>query len=263
MFRQTVLTVAMLAAIALLAGCKTPEQMKAEYPDWPNWGWWDKPGQSKEAAAAPAPPPASTAEPLPGDDTLAARGDDAARVDAPAEATIVSFETADLLTRHRADAWKTVSMLRDLDARPEAERQQLLDRARAELPAWYQPMPDAAPDPNQPDWVKVLIWDFMPEDDFQRAIEGWRAIARKENMEFPYPATRRKVMAFVETLLDAAGQTPADGDQVDAPAEPVDVAEPVEPVEPLDGTFDDGPLNTTPTPAEIPPVENEMDTPNE
>ena len=176
-------------------------------------------------------------------------------------------KTDNPLLRHRADVWKTVSMLRDLDARPQVEQAQLIELARKQLPVWYDPMPVDPPDANQPDWVKVLIWDFMPEDDFQQAVDGWRAIARKENKDFPTPATRRKVMAFVEDLLDAATQAPTDGGttEADGPVEikldpPTADTDPTPiNIPPADGPDTDASQPDAPT-AEIPPAEDGTDT---
>ncbi|MBS3820212.1 MAG: hypothetical protein GVY16_02695 [Planctomycetes bacterium] len=253
---MTALLIVVVAVMAPLTGCKTPEQMKAEYPDWPHWGWWENPasastdadGQTQQASGPSIEPP--TAGPA-----TAARPDDSTRYDSPAEASVeASFTKADPLADHRSEVWKTVSLLRDLDARGDEQRAGLLAVARREMPTWYRPMPVDAPDPTEPDWVKVLIWDFMPEKDFKRAVAGWRAIATREEADFPYPATRRRVMTFVENMLDAQAAA-ADAAEAEAAARDADGTVTVQVDEPAD--------DTQPTPVELPPAETETDTPDE
>lgn len=227
MFRATALLI-VLAMTAMLTGCKTPEQMKADYPDWPAWGWWDNPAPTDDAPAPASASnasatastnngPASSSSMLADEPAMAAppQRDAQGRSDAVPGA---QAEPASSLARHRQQVWTTVAKLRDLDTYPAAERTALLDEAKSNLPAWYKPMSVDAPDTRSPEWVTVCIWDFMPEDEFTRTVAGCQAIARKHNLDFPYPATRRDVMAFVKRLADApppADNAPAaspDGD---------------------------------------------------
>jgi hypothetical protein len=206
MLRATSLVIVVLAA-ALLSGCKTPAQMKAEYPSWPAWGWWEKPADDDAAPQA-----ASAAETQTPSDTDA----DTAKVAlAPAEPSqagrhgrhdadpSVDSEGIDPLAEHRASIWPAVAKLRDIDTLPPEQRLTVLRDAKAKLPDWYAPMPVDAPDPASSDWITICVWDFMPEDEFQRAVDGCLAIAKQHNLVMPYPTTRRSVMNFMKDLASA------------------------------------------------------------
>ncbi len=218
MFRKTALLMVVVGVPALLAGCKTPAQMKAEYPDWPSWGWWENPAaatdtdeQTPTAKAESTPAPANettdaeTAEVslAPAEPSQAGRQ---ARHDAGPS---IDSEGVDPLAEHRAQVWPTVSKLRDIDTLAPEQRLALLREAKTKLPEWYAPMPVDAPDPANSDWITVCVWDFMPEDEFQRAVDGCLAIAKQHNLVMPYPTTRRSVMNFMMDLASAPPPPPA------------------------------------------------------
>jgi hypothetical protein len=105
------------------------------------------------------------------------------------------------MEEHRARVWQGVSILRDLDELPPQQQDKLMEQARGKLREWYRPMHLTPPDPNDPEWITVLIWDFMPEEDFLRAAENWRRVAQKEKRPFPEQVERRELMRFVRDVL--------------------------------------------------------------
>jgi hypothetical protein len=182
--------------LALPGGCMSPREFQQKYPDYPGWGWWDRPAADEPETGKGA--AAETDDPAPSEETPAP----------PADAKPVPPQEDDLV-RHRARVWRQVEPMRSFDALPKAEQDRLLDNAKGQLKEWYQPLDVTLPDLAQPDGINTLIWDFMPDEEFFHAAEVWRAIAAKEGRDFPKIVTRRELMRFVEkmTAADAPNET--------------------------------------------------------
>jgi hypothetical protein len=184
------LTILLVMAVV---GCqKTHDPMadfKKKYPTYPAWGWWEQSAQPTEPPADDE--PADPQPPLADSD--------------PAPATPPGDLMSDL-ERHRSAVWPKVDELRRLTARRDrgeisyADMQASLENARAMLWDWYQPLKVPPPDPNDPEWITVMVWDFMPQEDFLRASDAWASIADSQGASFPNPATRRAVLQFVQRM---------------------------------------------------------------
>ena len=197
----------LLLAVAsvLLVGCKSPSEMRKEYPTWPAWGWWNKPA---------TPEPADQEDDQPADDTPAVADTgvrpDTGRADTGRpDVTRVSTNTdtrAEMLAldAHRKEVWDTVKNLRDLDEIPLDRRRQLLAKVEENLPAWYRPLDVEPPAPGSKDWTTIVVWDFMPNSQYWHAVRGWQAIAQEKGVPFPQDMTRRKLMQFIQQMT----QTP-------------------------------------------------------
>lgn len=105
-------------------------------------------------------------------------------------------------TDHRERVWRHVSKLRDSSDYPPEEQKKMIAYAQENVHAWYDPMNVISPDMNKPDWVIVMVWDFMPPADFQQAAANWKKMAEAENEKFPDNLTRRKLMKFVRKMQD-------------------------------------------------------------
>lgn len=173
------------------------------YPDFPEWGWWDRPADSDDSDVAAQNPPA-----------LPAKDDKPAATEAPSTAQPAARQArtspvqdstphqppANDLENHRQAVWQEAAVLRDLDGLSTTQKAKILASAKARLPEWYAPMPVAMPDPAGKHWTTTVVWDFMPEEEFQAAASACRNIARNQNQPFPDPPTRRGVMRFVQTM---------------------------------------------------------------
>lgn len=184
-----VLCVALLGLT--LAGCQAHNDFQKKWPQYPHWGWWKQPAKGVEE---PAPPPSA------GDDANEdARADDATTDNASPQSLSKGPTT---LEEHRADVWEEVAVLRDLDELSPPQQRKLIESARRKRRKWYRPMTVSAPAPDDPQWITILVWDFMPEDDFQSAVENWRRIARQDDIPFPQDITRRELMVFIQKMTD-------------------------------------------------------------
>lgn len=188
--------------VAVLAiGCA---DVKKDYPQFgKKWDWWKYP--AKKSGERPAEADThSAATPRKHEQPSAPRSDSptAQPASAPAAtvATPVRAARTVPLEQHRREVWAEAKALRDLDRLPPAEAQALLERCEASLPAWYKPMPVTRPDPARPGWTTLVIWDFMPPEEFDRAAEGWRRIAQKEAVPYPDIPTRRDLPKLIREI---------------------------------------------------------------
>jgi len=213
--------------VLLLAGCA---DVQKDYPQFgKKWDWWKYPAKKQETsepseddaesgvrkhAGKKADPPFEPSTDPPGTDPKSvpepvlpsapiAPDDPAPASWAPAssdspkpDVPVVSLEA------HRRAVWKEARQLRDLDRLPPERKRQVLDHARASLGAWYKPMPMTRPDPEKEDWVTMVIWDFMPDEEFDRAAEGWRKIAEQEGVAYPEIPTRRDLPKLIRKIRE-------------------------------------------------------------
>lgn len=177
----------------VLIGCQTPNDFQKKWPEYPRWGWWNHPAPDAEEPASPEP-----AEESPGS---SGEGEAAKPADEETPETPASESGAtSSLEAHRAAVWEEVAVLRDLDDLPPEQQQKLVESARSRLRQWYRPMDVDPPNPDDPEWITVLVWDFMPEADFQRAAEQWRRTAAEEKWPYPEEITRRELMRFIRKV---------------------------------------------------------------
>ena len=111
-----------------------------------------------------------------------------------------------MLEGHRARIWPKVQMLRDRYKLSPDGQEELIWQATESLGVWYEPIPADPPDVSDPEWITFLIWDFMLESDFRRAVENNRIYADANNIPFPRDITRRGLMKFVREITKR--QTP-------------------------------------------------------
>jgi len=216
--RKTIVTIVLLAGT--LAGC---QNFKKDHPDFPKWGWWDKkpatqptiqpskpstkpskqpttkPGKQPTAKPAKAKPTKTDAKAKPTKTDAKAQP---TKADPKARAVMQTQPIMPAPADHRARVWQHVAKLRDMDTATQAQQDKMVAHAQKNLQAWYRPMEVPPPDMNKSDWVIVMIWDFMPEDDFQRAAANWKKIAADAGEDFPpqKDITRRKLMKFVRKM---------------------------------------------------------------
>ncbi|MCK5113907.1 MAG: hypothetical protein KAR11_04015 [Phycisphaerae bacterium] len=181
-----------LAATMILGGCGT-ENFQKKWPEYPDWGWWHHPADEKEQPTAEAVPdktvPSRQRPDLTTPDT----------VSAPAQPTEPITDPRKL-AEYRKTIWPEAHQLRNLDEIPQPQRDEFVDHTKKILPQWYTLMPVDTPNTNDPDWMTTVIWDFMPEQEFDRAADTYRKIAKQQNISFPKYVTRRELMQFILQL---------------------------------------------------------------
>ncbi|MBN1942978.1 MAG: hypothetical protein JW849_06755 [Phycisphaerae bacterium] len=196
-YRTSLLCLALLGFA--LAGCQAHNDFQKKWPEYPKWGWWKHPAKDVPEPAEDA----STEEPLAEEPPSPQTGHTLS--DSPAEQP----QGPTSLEEHRATVWQEVAVLRDVEELPPAQQRKLVASARGKLRKWYRPMMVEPPDPDDPQWITVLVWDFMPEEDFETAAENWRRTARQENLPFPEEITRRELMTFIGNVTSGELQSPA------------------------------------------------------
>ena len=189
-----------LAIMMLSAGCNT-DNFKKEWPEYPDWGWWDHPAEKTE----------DQTEDLADKTVPSLDRPDLSKPVEPVEPRHPSTPITDpqLLEKYRNSIWPETKQLSSLDEIPEEQRQEYIAHTIKMLPQWYAPLPVDPPDTSDPDWTTVVIWDFMPEREFSRAAEAYGRIAKQQNLPFPKYVTRRELMQFILQLTrgdDKPGQ---------------------------------------------------------
>lgn len=209
--RQIIL-VAVLAAI--IGGCDNSNMdIRKQYPQWPNWGWWDHPAKDDEKVD-------ETKQKKEEDEVAVGRPetvDDRTDVESskPADAKEKSItplpdttitkeqlaEKIELLEQHREKVWRSVSMLREIDSLPLKEQNELRRKILENIDSWYEPMPILPPNTKEPDWTDVVVWDFMPTPIFSQAMNRWKTIAEKKNLKFPENPSRRDLLQYINDYV--------------------------------------------------------------
>ncbi|MBN1555386.1 MAG: hypothetical protein JXA11_11625 [Phycisphaerae bacterium] len=174
-----------------LAGCQSQNSFQDKWPRYPHWGWWKHPAKDvpEPAQEEESPPDASEEQAQPA-------GEESPKGPATLE-------------EHRQEVWQKVSLLRDVEELSPPEQRKLIESARRDLRRWYRPMMVDPPDPDDPQWITVLVWDFMPEDDFMQAEENWRQTARRDRLPFPEEVSRRELMEYIQKVTSGEIQPPA------------------------------------------------------
>ena len=200
---------AIVLLVIVLGGC---QDFKKKHPDFPNWGWWDKkqtPTTQPTSASAPQQDTDQTAKPADNVDTPKDFATPTPEVEKLSDTETpptgpIPVKPAPLPEppSHRSEVWKHVSKLRNLEEYSDDEQKKMIVYAQENLQEWYKPLDVASPDMSKSDWVIVMIWDFMPPADFQKAAENWKKIAEAQKVEFPKNLTRRKLMKFVLKMQD-------------------------------------------------------------
>ena len=179
-----------LGAMMVFTGCNTGN-FKKKWPKYPDWGWWKHPaGEEIQETTEPEKPVPPQERP------------DLTKTPEPAKPGFPKTPIRDpkLLTEYRQSVWPETKQLRNLDEIPETQRQEYLAHAIEMLPRWYAPLPVDPPDTNDPDWTTVVIWDFMPEQEFSKAADAYRKIAEQQKVSYPKYITRRELMQFILQL---------------------------------------------------------------
>lgn len=206
-YRTSLLFVALF--VFLLAGCQAQNDFQKKWPEYPKWGWWEHPARNVPEPADEAPK-----EEPPSDAPRKKEVHADAKADSPDDAP----RTPATLEEHRADVWEKVSILRDVEELPPEQQRKLIQSARRDLRKWYRPMAVDPPDSDDPRWITVLVWDFMPEEDFEQAEKNWRETARRENLPFPEDPTRRELMEFIGNVIRGEIQPAATTQPTTSPA---------------------------------------------
>lgn len=206
--RQIIL-MAVLAAI--IGGCENNDMdIRKKYPDWPKWGWWDRPAKTDDVD--------ETKQKKQEDEVAVGRPetlDDRTDVDAQEakegrpltalpDAAMTKEKLAhriELLESHREKVWRSVSMLREIDSLPLPEQNELRRKILENIDKWYEPMPVSPPNTKEQDWTDVVIWDFMPSPLFMQAVNRWQAIAQKKNLKFPENPNRRELLKYINDYV--------------------------------------------------------------
>jgi len=182
----------------IFTGCHT-DNFKKKWPKYPDWNWWKHPaGQQTEESTETM--PEKTVPSLDRPDLVQ-----------PAESSEPKYPSTpitdpQLLAEYRQSIWPEAKQLRNLDEIPEEQRREYIAHTIKMLPQWYAPLPVEKPDTSDPDWTTVVIWDFMPEQEFSRAAEAYGKIAKKQNLPFPKYVTRRELMQFILQLTGASNK---------------------------------------------------------
>jgi hypothetical protein len=207
-------TALLLLMMIVAAGCDQADldqwDIQKQYPSYPDWGWWDNPAEAKEAekatqaeATADSETPSEDANtastPQPVELVEESEEDWPDRRDSDKDAVTGKTDDATLFAADviRKQAWPEVEKLRSLVDFPEAKQQALLASLKRNLPGWYKQIGQVPPDATDPLWQMIVVWDFMPNAAYWHAAEGWKLIAKKRNVEFPDPITRRKLVQFI------------------------------------------------------------------
>ncbi len=179
---------------AMLVGC---QDIKKKHPDFPKWGWWEKKNTATTQPTAANPSEAATPQP-----TKKPTGPETGKVD-PQSATDPNS------IQHRNKVWLHVNKLRDLDNYSADEQKNMIAHAQENLQSWYEPLDVDPPNMGRSDWVIIMVWDFMPFPEFQRAANNWKRVATIEKVKFPDDLTRRKLMKFVRKMQKRKPVAPA------------------------------------------------------
>jgi hypothetical protein len=180
-----------LAAVMAFTGCHA-ENFKKKWPKYPDWGWWKHPAGETD----------DSTENLPDKTVPSMDRPDLSKSTESSESHYPSTPITDpqLLAEYRQSIWPEAKQLRNLDEIPPEQRQEYVAHTIQMLPQWYAPLQVDPPDTNDPDWTTVVIWDFMPEQEFTRAAEAYENIAKQQSLPFPKYVTRRELMQFILQL---------------------------------------------------------------
>jgi hypothetical protein len=170
-------------SVLLLSVVGCGKDFHEKHPTFPAWGWWDAPHPApKDDASAPATQPA----------------DDAMADSTPVDEGPMDYEALDAYRRQR---WPDVQPLQELSSMTPEKRNKTVMHVLANLEQWYRPLPVAMPDVSRKDWTSIVLWDFMPDEEFIPAAERWRGIAASAGVDYPAPPTRRGVQAVIQTIV--------------------------------------------------------------
>lgn len=188
-----------VAGMTICAGCHT-ESFREKWPKYPDWNWWNHPaGQQAEEPAETVPEKSVPSQKRPD-------------LSKPAESVKSQYPSIpitdpQLLAEYRQSIWPEAKQLRNLNEIPAEQRREYVAHTIRMLPRWYAPLSVAPPDTHDPDWTTVVIWDFLPEQEFSRAAEAYGKIAGQQNLPFPKHVTRRELMQFILRLTGGADKS--------------------------------------------------------
>ena len=201
MIRTTAFT-AVFGTLLLMAGCNNASM--GEF----RWDWWnkssEKPEDSEDVSGKFVAP-----DDVPDDANAKVNADTSNKTSSKPDTTagtdvkvIKKMDPSSLeLRRHKQDVWSKVVMLRDKDKLPEDKQAVLIENARREMKEWYSPLKVSPPNPDSADWIDIMIWDFMPEEEFQEQSAKWKSIADKLSLQVPVPLTRRGMVPLITDIM--------------------------------------------------------------
>lgn len=211
-------------------------ETKAKYPTYPEWGWWDHPADEVALADTDKTTPGET-DPIKGStvkipaeriekkpatsprtgeadtrpDMPTSRPDTPTpdsprpRRDKPARAKMsekIDQVAQQIQADHRQRVWEEVVALRDMEDLTPLQQKTLTDKAVRNLKQWYAPLPENPPSPLDAEWIDILVWDFMPQRNFEKARARWRNVAKSSGKHFPENMTRRELLNYIQHFLD-------------------------------------------------------------
>ncbi len=213
MHRRIVMKQMMLMAVlaAIIGGCDTNNMdVRKQYPDWPKWGWWERPAVADDETADES-GKKEIADGRPDTEAERVELEESGKVKpirklTPLpDATITKEQLSkkiQFLEQHREKVWRSVSMLREIDTLPLSEQNELRRKILENLDQWYEPMPVSPPNTKKPDWTDTVIWDFMPSPMFCDAVNRWETIAQKNNLKFPANPSRRELLQYINDYVE-------------------------------------------------------------
>lgn len=177
-----------------LCGCYAPEHVE--------WKW---PGMAGEEKVAPPVVYTDDVAPQPGGrDSHASRPPQ--ETDTRKAASRVPRPRVEL-EKHRAAIWPRIDMLRRKEETAPEKRKALIEEAVNKLPEWYAPLDVEPPTPYSDNWISVMVWDFMPGEQYAGEIAKWKKIAAGFDKPFPDPVTRRKLLQLIEEIMAQTNET--------------------------------------------------------
>jgi hypothetical protein len=191
-----VITAAFLMAIPF--GCQDPSEI--------NWDWWKQSSatartEGKEDTGAKL-VTAEEIEKASEDKTGEETGDKAPDPLPPPPTSREELE----MERHRQEVWNRVTVLRDRAELSPDQQKKVIAQARRDMSGWYRPLKIDPPDPDSKDWIHVLVWDFMPEKEFEASARRWVKTAKESGVQVPEPLTRRAMPRLINDCLKALEQ---------------------------------------------------------
>jgi hypothetical protein len=94
-----------------------------------------------------------------------------------------------------------VALVQEVDKVQPDEQPALIEKAKERLPALYSSLEIDPPDTSDPKWAELVLYDLMPEDEFQRRVKNIRAAYKTIDKPFPEKVQRRQLRLLTEGLI--------------------------------------------------------------
>jgi len=97
-----------------------------------------------------------------------------------------------------------MKLLQEFETAPSADRQaSVLAEAQKKLPQWYAALDVAPPDVHKSGWLKLAVYDLMPDDAFQAAAFTLRQSMERMDSHLPVNLTRRELSDAAQAFSEA------------------------------------------------------------